>query len=427
MTSSPSRPNPIDAPAPSRRHHCRHCGARLDLILADLGSTPVSNDLLGPDRVDGPEPFYPLRAFVCRVCRLVQLPDFFKADELFREDYVYFSSYSDSWLAHCRRYAETMIERYSLGPGSRVVEIGSNDGALLEFFKQASVSVLGVEPSQSVADAAVVRGIPTIQRFFGVRTASDLVDQGAAADLVVANNVLAHVPDINDFVAGVALILKRGAAATFEFPHLLKMIKLNQFDTIYHEHFSYLSLLAVERIFAQAGLRVFAVDELETHGGSLRVYACHIDAPVAESESLLALRAQERAAGLDGDDLYLRYAEQIRETKRLLLELLIGLKREGKTIVGYGAPAKGNTLLNYCGIGRDMLDFTTDRSPHKQGRFLPGTRLAILPPSAIDEVRPDYVLILPWNLEQEITRQLAQIREWGGRFIVPIPAARIVD
>jgi SAM-dependent methyltransferase len=406
---------------------CRHCGAPLTLVFADLGSTPISNDFLSAAQVNGPDPFYPLRAFVCQSCRLVQLQDFFRSDDLFREDYAYFSSYSPSWLKHAETYASRMTQRFGLGAGSMVVEIASNDGYLLQYFKAAGVPVLGVEPSASVAKMAVEeRGIPTVERFFGVNTARDLLEQGHAADLMAANNVLAHVPAINDFVTGLAVLLKPGGVATFEFPHLLNLIRLNQFDTIYHEHFSYLSLLAVRRILERNGLRVFDVEVLATHGGSLRVFACRPGAAHAEQPGVQTVIAAELAAGLDQDAVYVAFGEQVRETKRALLELLIRLKRQGKRIVGYGAPAKGNTLLNYCGIGTDMLDFTVDRSPYKQGRFLPGTRLPILDPSAIDDVRPDYVLILPWNLREEITAQLASIRRWGGQFIVPIPTATIV-
>jgi len=407
---------------------CRHCRTPLNLVFADLNSTPVSNDFLSADRLNAGEPFYPLRALVCRACRLVQLQDFFVSADLFREDYAYFSSYSTAWLDHAKRYTEAMTERFALTTASRVVEIASNDGYLLQYFGEAGVPVLGVEPSRSVAEVAIAeRGVPTTVRFFGRDTAADLLAEGHAADLMVANNVLAHVPDINDFVDGFRVLLKPDGVATFEFPHLLNLIRLNQFDTIYHEHFSYLSLLAAERIFVAAGLRVFDVERLSTHGGSLRLFVCHAGAARPAGETLAAVRAEEAAAGLDDDAVYMAFDERVRETKRALLELLIGLKRAGKTVVGYGAPAKGNTLLNYCGIGADMIDFTVDRSPHKQGRFLPGTRLPIHAPARIDEVKPDYILILPWNLEQEITTSLAHVRDWGGRFILPIPTARIVD
>ncbi|MBQ0823543.1 methyltransferase domain-containing protein [Microvirga sp. HBU67558] len=407
---------------------CRHCGTALKLTFADLGSTPISNDFLSADQVNGPDPFYPLKAFVCQECRLVQLQDFFRSDDLFREDYAYFSSYSPSWLQHAERYAADMTERFKLGPQSHVVEVASNDGYLLQYFRMRGIPVLGVEPSRSVADVAVAeRQIPTEVRFFGIDTARDLLNDGHAADLMAANNVLAHVPNINDFVGGFSVLLKTNGVVTFEFPHLLNLIRLNQFDTIYHEHFSYLSLLAVERILAKNGLRAFDVEELSTHGGSLRVFACRPEASHEEKPALKAVRAKEVEAELDRDDAYLAFGERVRETKRSLLELLIRLKRDGKRIVAYGAPAKGNTLLNYCGIGTDMLDFTVDRSPYKQGRFLPGTRLPIYDPAAIDQAQPDYVLILPWNLKEEIIEQLSTIRSWGGRFIVPIPSATVLD
>ena len=406
---------------------CRHCGTPLSLKFADLGSTPISNDFLAEREVNGPDPFYPLRAFVCQSCRLVQLQDFFRSDDLFRADYAYFSSISTSWLEHAKTYADTVCTRFALDEHSHVVEIASNDGYLLQYFKARNVPVLGVEPSLSVAKVAIEeRGIPTVVRFFGVESATELVAEGKSADLIAANNVLAHVPDINDFVKGFAILLKPQGVATFEFPHLLQMIRHNQFDTIYHEHFSYLSLLAVERILTTCGLRVFDIDVLPTHGGSLRLYTCRADSTHAETARVNAMRAEEKTDGLDEDGVYIAFEERVRATKRHLLTLLIDLKAKGKRIVGYGAPAKGNTLLNYCGIGADMLDFTVDRSPYKQGFYLPGSRLPIYAPSAIDEARPDYVLILPWNLKDEVMAQLSGIRAWGGQFIVPIPTASIL-
>jgi SAM-dependent methyltransferase len=406
---------------------CRHCGTPLELVFADLGATPVSNDYLSVKQRFGAEPYYPLRAFVCRQCRLVQLEDFRRADDLFRADYAYFSSVSTSWVDHARRYARAMTERFALTAASRVVEIASNDGYLLQFFKKDGVPILGIEPCRSVADYATKeKGIPTRVEFFGEALGAQLAAEGQAADLTAANNVLAHVPDINDFVAGFREVLKPEGVATFEFPSLANLIAFNQFDTIYHEHFSYLSLLAVERIFRTNGLRVFDVESLPTHGGSLRVFACRENAAHETGPHVAEQLSAERSAGLDGDAAYLAFAEKVRETKRALLELLIGLKRDGKTIVGYGAPAKGNTLLNYCGIGADFLEFTVDRSPQKQGMFLPGTRLAIRAPDAIDALKPNYVLILPWNIKDEIIEQMAHIKDWGGRFIVPIPRAEIL-
>lgn len=414
----------MTSPAPSL---CRHCRTPLSVIFADLGATPVSNDYLPAERRFGAEPFYPLRAFVCEECRLVQLEDFRRADELFREDYAYFSSVSTSWLDHASRYADQMCATYPITASSMVVEVASNDGYLLQYFKSKSIPVLGVEPCKSVADYAIAeKGIPTRVEFFGVETARKLVAEGFAADLTAANNVLAHVPDINDFVSGFREILKPEGVSTFEFPHLYTQIRENQFDTIYHEHFSYLSLLAALRFFEKNGMRVFDVEKLPTHGGSLRLHTCRADASHKRSVRVDAVLAEEKALGMESNAVYEGFAEQARETKRALLELLIDLKRQKKTIVGYGAPAKGNTLLNYCGIGADFLDFTVDRSPQKQGMFLPGTRLAIHKPEKIDEVKPDYVLILPWNIKDEVMAQMAHIREWGGKFIVPIPRAKIL-
>lgn len=405
---------------------CRHCAAPLEKMFADLGATPVSNDYLRSEHITGAEPYYPLRAVVCSDCRLVQLQDFVASTDLFREDYAYFSSFSTTWLEHAEHYAAEMTDRFDLGDEAMVVEIASNDGYLLQYFKQNGIGVTGVEPCQSVAEAARNdKGIPTEVLFFGEETARQLKSQGKAADLMPANNVLAHVPDINDFVGGFRELLKPDGVATFEFPHLLNLIEKNQFDTIYHEHFSYLSLLAVEKILRKQGLRVFDVTQLPTHGGSLRVFACHETAKWQAQPGLEKIQALEQKAALHEDDTYAAYAEQVRETKRALLTLLIDLKRQGKVIVGYGAPAKGNTLLNYCGISSDMLEYTVDRSPHKQGMFLPGTRLPIKAPEAIDETKPDYILILPWNLKDEIMSQMAHIKDWGGQFIVPIPVAAI--
>jgi 2-polyprenyl-3-methyl-5-hydroxy-6-metoxy-1,4-benzoquinol methylase len=406
---------------------CRHCGAVLKTIFADLGATPVSNDYLNAQSREGAEPYYPLRAFVCDSCRLVQLEDFRRATDLFREDYAYFSSISTSWLDHAKCYVETITQRFGLTERSTVIEVASNDGYLLQYFKRDGVRVLGIEPCRSVAEYAIrEKGIATLMEFFGESMAITLVANGFSADLTVANNVLAHVPDINDFVSGFRKILKPEGVSTFEFPHLLNLIRQCQFDTIYHEHFSYLSLLAADRLFTSNGLRIFDVETFPTHGGSLRLFVCRREASWARSPRVEEMLKIERSEGLDDDRVYLAFAEKVRETKRSLLELLIGLKRKGKTIIGYGAPAKGNTLLNYCGIGSDFLEFTVDRSPQKQGLYLPGTRLTIMPPEAIDDAKPDYVLILPWNLKEEIMDQMRHVRDWGGRFIVPIPSPQIL-
>jgi SAM-dependent methyltransferase len=405
---------------------CRHCANALTVTFADLGATPVANDYLASDNVS--EVYYPLRAYVCEACRLVQLQDFKRSADLFADDYAYFSSVSTTWLEHARRYSDDMENRFKLGRASTVVEIASNDGYLLQYFKAKGIRVLGIEPSRSVAEYAIrEKSIPTKIRFFGRDAAVETAAEGFAADLIAANNVLAHVPDINDFVAGCCELLKPDGVATFEFPHLLNLIRLSQFDTIYHEHFSYISLLAAERILAANGMKVFDVEELPTHGGSLRVFASRAGAGRPRMPAVDQLLAAECAAGLDRNEIYGAFAEKVRATKHALLTLLIGLKRKGKTIVGYGAPAKGNTLLNYCGIGRDMLDFTVDRSPHKQGKFLPGTRLPIRTPEEIDRLKPDLVMILPWNIKEEIIRQMAHIRTWGGRFIVPIPTPEVID
>lgn len=407
---------------------CRHCKTPLDLVVADLGKTPIANDYLEAEALNRLEPRYPLRAFVCRSCRLVQLEDFVRADTVFRADYAYQSSMSDSWLAHAERFADKMIAEQQLSPDSTVIEIASNDGYLLQYFKAAGIPVTGIEPAAMVARIArEKRGIPTIEAFFGAAEANRLRGQGTAADLMIANNVLAHVPDINDFVAGFRILLKADGVATFEFPHLLNLIQLGQFDTIYHEHFSYLSLLALEHIFAHAGLRVFDAEELSTHGGSLRLYVCHSESGFDETPALQTIRAKEAAAELGTDRPYLELAAKAQETKQALIALLSKLKAEGKSIAAYGAPAKGNTLLNYCGIGTDLIEFTVDRALSKQGRYLPGSHIPILSPDAIMARKPDLVLILPWNLTNEISQQLSFIREWGGHFIVPIPTPQLLD
>jgi SAM-dependent methyltransferase len=402
---------------------CRSCGTGLEHLFADLGSSPLANSFLRAEDLAKAEPFYPLTVYVCGHCFLVQLPESASPESIF-SDYAYFSSTSESWVQHAQAYVESVSRRLGLGPETQVVEIASNDGYLLQWFVERGVPVLGVEPAANVAAEAVERGIPTRVAFFGSATADELLAEGLAADLLLGNNVLAHVPDLNDFVAGVATLLKRGGTATFEFPHLLQLIEHTEFDTIYHEHFSYFSLLAVAPVFERHGLGVVDVEELPTHGGSLRLYVQHDGRPGERVEELLA---RERTAGLDGLERYARFELQVRAVKRDLLELLIGARRDGAQIVGYGAAAKGNTLLNYCGIRADLLDYVVDRSPHKQGLFLPGTRLPIHPPERIAETRPDLVLILPWNLRDEIVRQMAHVRDWGGRFVVPVPTATVLE
>jgi C-methyltransferase C-terminal domain/Putative zinc binding domain/Methyltransferase domain len=406
---------------------CRHCQAELTLMLADLGISPVANDYVDPANYAKSEPFYPLEALVCRECRLVQTRDILAAEDIFRADYAYFSSHSTSWLDHAKAYVDVMAARFNLTPTSRHVEIASNDGYLLQYSMAKNVQCLGIEPCESVALAGREKGIDTRIAFFGRDYARNLLVEGWSADLITANNVLAHVPAINDFVDGVKIMLAPEGVATFEVQHLLKLMQRHQFDTIYHEHFSYLSLIAGSRIFAKAGLRVFDVELLETHGGSIRFFVCHADASHADSANVARVLAQERAYGLDGDDVYRAWNESVKETKRSLLELLIGLKREGKTIAGYGAPAKAVTLLNYCGVARDFIDFTVDRAPSKQGRYLPGVRIPICAPDEIFRAKPDYVLILPWNLKAEIKADMCSINSWGARFIVPVPKATIED
>jgi SAM-dependent methyltransferase len=405
---------------------CRFCGASVDAVFADLGMSPLANSFLPPERANAVEPFYPLRALVCRVCFLVQLEEFQTPEHIF-SDYAYFSSYSSSWLEHSRRYAEQMIERLGLGGDSHVVEIASNDGYLLQFFHDRQIPVLGIEPAANVAKVALQKGIPTLVEFFGADTARSLAGD-SSADLLLGNNVLAHVPDLNDFVAGMKILLKPGGVITVEFPHLLRLIEGNQWDTIYHEHFSYFSFLTVTRVFEAHGLRPFDVEELPTHGGSLRVYACHIDDRAkVESEAARELRERERAAGYEDLETYLGYGRRVEADKRQILSFLIDLKQQGLRIVGYGAPAKGNTLLNYCGVRRDFIDYTCDLNPHKQGHFLPGSHIPIRSPEAIIQDQPDVVLILPWNLKEEIVEQLSFIREWGGRFAARTPELTLLS
>jgi hypothetical protein len=406
---------------------CRFCGAPVSHSFADLGKSPPSNSFLRPEQLGRMEKFYPLHAWVCGACFLVQLEEFETPQQIFSE-YAYFSSYSESWLAHARAYTGAMMKRFGLGGGSKVIEIASNDGYLLQYFVAQGVPVLGIEPAANVAQAAERKGVPSLVKFFGTQTAKELVVQGTRADLLLGNNVLAHVPDLNDFVAGMKVLLAPRGAITMEFPHLLRLMQENQFDTIYHEHFSYFSLLTVQQVFARHGLKLFDVEELPTHGGSLRIYACHADeAATPPGERIADLLARERAAGLDRLESYAAFGEQVRETKRRLLEFLIGVKRAGKRIVGYGAAAKGNTLLNYCGIRTDFIDYTVDLSPHKQGCYLPGVNIPVYAPERIRETRPDYVLILPWNLKDEIVAQMADIRSWGGKFVVPIPQVKVLD
>jgi 2-polyprenyl-3-methyl-5-hydroxy-6-metoxy-1,4-benzoquinol methylase len=386
---------------------------------------PIANSLVDADGLSRMEPLYPLRALVCDRCFLVQSEEFESPEGIF-SDYTYFSSYSTSWLAHCRAYATAMTDRLGLGEEHTVVEVGSNDGGLLRCFHERGIRVLGVDPAANVAQEAIVNGIPTIVRFFGTELAAELADE-APADLIVGNNVLAHMPDVNDFVAGMKLLLKPGGVITVEFPHLMRLVEESQWDTIYHEHFSYFSFTTVSEIFARHGLRVFDVEELPTHGGSLRVYACHAERrEPAETSRVAAMTTREREAGYRDLAVYVAFSERVAATKRQVLRCLIDAKDEGRTIVGYGAPAKGTTLLNYCGVGRDMLDYTVDKSPHKQGLYLPGVHIPIRAPDEIRRTRPDYVFILPWNIRDEVMEEMADIRDWGGRFMVRAPDMTIV-
>ncbi len=409
----------------SALYHCRFCSQPLRHTFVDLGLSPLCESYIDQGQLSSPESFYPLHCFVCDKCFLVQLPEHVSASAIF-EEYAYFSSYSDSWLAHARDYVEAITPRLGLDQRCLVVELASNDGYLLQYFKARGIPVLGIEPARNIARVAVEKGIPTIAAFFGRRLARELASGGQQANLLLGNNVLAHVPDINDFVAGMKLLLHPLGVITMEFPHLIRLIEENQFDTIYHEHFSYLSFTTVERIFATHGLTLFDVEQLPTHGGSLRIYARHMEEdsrPV--TENVKALRVREANWGVDRIECYGVFSRKVEATKRDILRFLIEARDKGRSIVGYGAPGKGNTLLNYCGIRTDLLDYTVDRNPYKQGKFTPGMRIPIFPPERIRETKPDFVLILPWNLKEEIIAQNGFIREWGGQFVVPIPEVRV--
>lgn len=418
----------VDAAHEARLAHaarCRLCGSQLEHVFVDLGSSPLCQTVITPERLDEMEPHFPLHVLVCGECFLVQLREYVSPENIFRE-YAYFSSYSTSWVAHAKAYCEMIKQRLGLGTDSLVVEIASNDGYLLQHFLPLGVPVLGVEPAANVAKVAIEKGVPTLVDFFGFDLAGTLAAEGKQADLIVGNNVLAQVPQLNDFVAGLARLLKPEGVITLEFPHLERLMAENQFDTIYHEHFSYFSLVTIERLAAGHGLRIIDVEELPTHGGSLRVYLAHAGSARQTEKSVPDLLAREHRLGFRDIASYASFAEQVRRTKRRLLSFLIEAKNAGKTICGYGAPGKGNTLLNYCGIGPDFLDFTVDRNPYKQGQFTPGMRIPILPVEAIDAAKPDYILILPWNLKDEIVQQMRHVAEWGGKFIVPIPEVTVI-
>lgn len=400
---------------------CRFCGTALTDVFLDLGSAPPSNAFLGPDDLNAPETYFPLRLYTCPECHLVQIDEVQKHDALFSSDYAYFSSYSRTWLAHAERYVTQAVERLGLNSQSLVMEVASNDGYLLQYVKARSIPCIGIEPTAGTAAAARTRGIETIEQFFGKRFAQDFVAERGPADLLVGNNVLAHVPDLNDFVAGIAIALAPGGTATLEFPHLMQLVAQHQFDTIYHEHFSYFSFRTAQRIFAAHGLRIWDVEELPTHGGSLRLWACHNDATHDETPAVAVLLARESAAGMLNMAYYRDFQTQADAIKNAFLTFLLDCKRNGKQVVGYGAAAKGNTLLNYAGVRPDLLAYVMDASPHKQGRWLPGSRIPVVAEPRIRETRPDFVVILPWNLRDEITAQLAYIRDWGAQFVTVIP------
>ena len=413
-------------PAATAVPRCRFCDAELERTFIDLGMSPLCEAIVSAECLDQMEPFFPMHVRICGQCDLVQLPAYVRPEEIFGE-YAYFSSYSTSWVEHARSYVEAVIDRLGLGADNFVVELASNDGYLLQHFAGTPIRTLGIEPAANVAETARERGIPTLTEFFGTDLARRLVADEGQADLVIGNNVIAHVPDLNDFVCGAAVLLGPTGTATFEFPHLLTLIDGLQYDTIYHEHFSYFSFHTIRQVLRAHDLEIYDVEELWTHGGSLRVFAQHAGGPHDTRDSVAALLAREDAEGLRSAERYARFAEDVKESKRALLELLIRLRREGKQVVGYGAPGKANTLLNYCGIRTDLLDYTVDRNPYKHGHFTPGTHIPIHPPERIAETRPDYVVVLPWNLMDEIAAQLSYVQEWGGKLIVPIPMARILD
>ena len=400
---------------------CRFCGSELHQIFVDLGMSPLANSYLTMADLQKMEPHYPLCIYICDRCYLAQLPVFETPEGIFT-DYAYFSSYSDSWLRHAKAYTDLMIERFGYNQSNFVIELASNDGYLLQYFKEKSIPVLGIEPAKNVALAANEAGIPTLVKFFGTDTARELASENKYADLIVGNNVLAHVPGLNDFVNGMKIVLKKKGVITMEFPHMMRLVAENQFDTMYHEHFSYFSFTTVEKVFASHGLTLFDVEELPTHGGSLRIYARHSnDETKPVGKRVAELKSREDAAGMTKMEYYLSFGEKVKETKRKILEFLIKAKAKGKSIAGYGAPAKGNTLLNYCGVRTDFIDYTLDRSPHKQGQYLPGTHIPIYHPDKVREDKPDYLVILPWNLKEEIMEQMSYIREWGGKFVTLIP------
>lgn len=407
--------------------HCRFCKSELQHVFIDLSNSPASNSFLSKEQLNEPEVFYPLKVYTCQQCFLVQVDEYKKSDAIFNSEYVYFSSYSASWLQHAKTYAELMTQRFGLNTTSKVIEIASNDGYLLQYFHQNNIPVLGIEPTANTAEVAIKKGIETVVDFFGVRLAKTLASQNIKADLLLGNNVLAHVPDIVDFVAGMKIVLAPQGIITMEFPHLMQLVENNQFDTIYHEHFSYLSLYTVRQIFTSQGLEIFDVDELPTHGGSLRIYGKHTEdqsKPIADAVDALLKKEQEK--GINGMQYYNNFQEKALQVKLELMEFLVEQKKAGKTVAAYGAAAKGNTLLNYCGVKSDLIDYVVDANPHKQNKWLPASHIPVVNETHLKADKPDYVIILPWNLKDEITSQLSYIQEWGGKFVISIPHLQII-
>ncbi len=406
--------------------NCRFCNKAVNTEFADLVNSPASNSYLTEEQLNEPETFFPLKVMVCESCFLVQVDEYKKSSDIFNQDYAYFSSFSTSWLAHCKRYADMMTERFGFNSNSLVVEIASNDGYLLQYFNEKKIPVLGVEPTANTAAVAIKKGIPSVVDFFGVRLATQLVKEGKKADLLLGNNVLAHVPDINDFVGGMKVLLKPEGVITMEFPHLFQLVLNNQFDTIYHEHFSYLSFTTVQKIFEAQGLVMFDVEEVTTHGGSLRIFAKHNDdGAKAVGERVATMLKKEKDAGMLSIDYYKNFQDKIEIIKTDLLEFLLAQKKNGKTVAAYGAAAKGNTLLNYCGVKKDLISFVVDANPHKQNKFMPASHIPICAENRIKETKPDFILILPWNLKEEISKQLAYVKDWNCKFVVPVPKLEV--
>lgn len=407
--------------------HCRFCNNPLDKVFIDLINSPASNSFLTKEQLNEPETFYPLKVFVCDRCRLVQVDEYKKSDAIFNSEYVYFSSFSTSWLAHCKAYSDLMVRRFNFDSSSLIVEIASNDGYLLQYFNEKQIPVLGIEPTKNTAEVAIGKGIPTVTEFFGVKLAKDLVAEGKKADLLLGNNVLAHVPDILDFVAGMKIMLSENGVITMEFPHLVQLIDNNQFDTIYHEHFSYLSFYTVKQIFEANGLEMFDVEEIPTHGGSLRIYAKHLDDQTKDiSPNVQALINKEIEKGILSDSYYTGFQSKAETIKSDLWMFLLDQKKKGKKVAAYGAAAKGNTLLNYCGIKSDLIDFVVDANPHKQDKYLPASHIPVVNEEYLRVEKPDFIIILPWNIKEEIMQQLSYIKSWNAKFVVAIPGLEII-